>query len=149
VWEVPDTPRHYGDDFNRRYELWVRRSTGGPADREYRVEHGGEVAWFDAAVIQDRDETPTEVLIDAKGRYAQFLDTGSGEWRPWWGQSEKGLNRMTDTARRQVRVANGRPVEWWCAEEDTAEAFTEAFRLNPMLRGRIRVLHKPMPEQEG
>ena len=52
---------------------------------------------------------------------------------------------MLDDADRQVKAADGRPVEWWCAEEEAADAFDERFAFDRRLRGRIEAVHKPMP----
>jgi Restriction endonuclease fold toxin 5 len=144
-WEAPSTPRHHGNPFNAEYEAWVRRQTGGPEDgTEYLVRHGDEQAYFDAADVQDRDGVPTEVLLDAKGRYENFVDPETGSFREWWADSERsGLPKELEQAERQVRVANGRPVEWWCAEQATADAFNEAFADNPRLNGRIVAVYKP------
>jgi hypothetical protein len=146
-WVQPTTPRHYGDRFNKDYEDWIRRQTGGPADgREYQVQRGGEQALFDGNDFQDRGGTQTEVLIDGKGRYEQFIDPDTGDFRPWWrNQQDSGLGGEIAKAERQVRVANGRPVEWWCAEQASADAFNDHFARNPNLRGRIVAVHKPMP----
>jgi hypothetical protein len=144
-WAPPETPRHHGHPFNAEYEAWIRRETGGPEDgTEYRVRHDGEQAFFDANDVQDRGGTPTEVLIDGKGRYEQFIDDDTGDFKEWFADSEKsGLPKELEQAERQVRVANGRPVEWWCAEQATADAFNAAFQDNPNLRGRIVAVYKP------
>jgi hypothetical protein len=144
-WEPPTTPRHHGHPFNAEYEAWIRRQTGGPEDgTEYVVRHDGEQAFFDATDVRDADGTSTEVLIDGKGRYEQFIDPDTGDFRPWWRDSERsGLPGELAQAERQVRVANGRPVEWWCAEQATADAFNDAFANNPNLNGRIVAVYRP------
>ncbi len=147
-WETPTTPRYHGEPFNEQYERWVRTSTGGPPDREYLVEHGGERAWFDGTAIELRGGKPSEVLIDAKGRYKQFVDPETGAFKTWWGRSNTGgLPVMMAIARRQVRVADGRPVEWWVAEPEAARAFGRAILGIRELRGRVRAVYKPMPDQ--
>lgn len=146
-WSPPTTPRHHGHPFNAEYEAWIRRQTGGPNDgNEYLVQHNGEQAFFDGNEFQDRGGTQTEVLIDGKGRFEQFIDPQTGDFQRWWGDQKKtGLGGELLQAERQVRVADGRPVEWWCAERATADAFNDAFANNPNLRGRIVAVHKPMP----
>jgi hypothetical protein len=146
-WQHPPAARTYHTPFNAEYEAYVRQQAGGPNDgTEYLVQHDGEQAFFDATEVQDRDGTPTEVLLDAKGRYEQFVDPETGEFREWWAESERsGLPKELDQAERQVRVANGKPVEWRCAEQATADAFNEAFRNNPNLRGRIVAVYQPPP----
>jgi hypothetical protein len=101
-------------------------------------------------VRETRDSQVVEVLIDAKGRYEQFVDGQTGQFMPWWAdQSRTGLRGEMAQARRQVEVANGAPVEWWCAERTTARAFNRAIRADKRLRGRIRAVYKPMIDQEG
>jgi hypothetical protein len=146
-WEPPPQARTYHDPFNAEYEAWVRQQAGGPNDgTEYVVRHDGEQAYFDGTEVQDRDGTPTEVLLDAKGHYEQFVDPETGEFKEWFAESERsGLPKEIEQAERQVRVANGKPVEWRCAEQATADAFNAAFRNNPALRGRIVAVYQPPP----
>jgi hypothetical protein len=54
-----------------------------------------------------------------------------------------------EQAHGQVKVAEGRPVEWWCAEPGSAELFQEAFEDDDDLKGKIRAIHKPMDERDG
>jgi hypothetical protein len=144
-WSPPTTPRHHGHPFNAEYEAWIRRQTGGPEDgTEYLVRHDGEQAFFDANDVRDHDGASSEVLIDGKGRYEQFIDPDTGDFKPWWRDSEKsGLPAELAQAERQVRVADGRQVEWWCAEQATADAFNDAFANNPNLNGRIVAVYRP------
>ena len=148
-WTDPPASRSYGDPFNERYEEWVRSETGGPAGKEYLVRGDGRQALFDATTVREQDGNQTEVLIDAKGRYAQFIDPESGRFKDFWANSrDSGLNGELKQARRQVDVADGRPVEWWCAERQTARAFNQAFA-GSGLAGHIRAVYRPMAEQEG
>ena len=146
-WEPPPQTRTYHDPFNAEYEAYVRQQAGGPDDgTEYVVRHDGEQAYFDGTEVQDRDGTPTEVLLDAKGHYAQFVDPKTGEFKRFFVISEdSGLGGEFRQAERQVRVADGRPVEWRCAEQAAADAFNDAFRDNPNLRGRIVAVYQPPP----
>jgi hypothetical protein len=148
-WAV-SPPRTFGDPFNERYEVHVRKSAGGPHDQEYLVERDGERVWFDATRRDVRDSKTVEVLIDAKGQYAQFIDRKTGEFALWWRkQTKSGLRGALTQAQRQVRVADGRPVEWHCAEEATADLFNDEFSVDPALDGRIEAIYKPMPDTEG
>jgi len=100
--------------------------------------------------VEIRGGVPTEVLVDAKGRYKRFIEAETGGWKEFWEHSQKsGLRKIVQRAERQVRVANGRPIEWWCAELATARAFRDEVDNNPKLTGRIRVRYKPMPQQDG
>lgn len=140
--------RSYGHDVNARYEAWVRAETRGPAGHEYRViDADGSPVYFDARTVEVRDGEPVEVLLDAKGRYEQFLDA-DGKWHGFFGdQPGTGLERMLDDARRQVDAAGGRPVQWWCLEERAAVGFNRAFAFNQDLRGRIEAVHRPLPSE--
>ncbi len=51
------------------------------------------------------------------------------------------------TSNSLIRVADGRPVEWWVAEPEAARAFGRAILGIRELRGRVRAVYKPMPDQ--
>ncbi|WP_283138628.1 hypothetical protein [Rhizohabitans arisaemae] len=141
-------PRYHGAPFNADYEDWVRRECGGPPGREYLVVRGDEKVLFDAARTEQRDGIPVEVLIDAKGRYAQFIDKATGEFHSWWAESRRsGLPKLKERALDQVQVGAGRPVEWWCAERNVARLLNGIFALDNRLAGRIRAVHRPMPPE--
>ena len=113
---------------------------------------------FTSRTIETRDGEPVEVLIMAKAGYEERLDA-HGKWKKGFARAENvgmlmgeegfGLIAEMDAARRQVRVADGRPVQWWCLEEAAAEAFNEEFRRRDELRGRIEAVYRPMPEEPG
>jgi hypothetical protein len=146
---VDQPVREFQRPINAHYEAWVREETGGPARMEYAVDDGkGGFVHFDSRMVEERDGERLEVLIDAKGTYAQFLDA-EGEWKGFFGRMEDtGLARMLRDADRQVRAADGRPVEWWCMQADVADAFNETFKDDPGLAGKIRAVYRPMPGQE-
>jgi hypothetical protein len=149
---VDQPVREFQRPINAHYEAWVREETGGPPHMEYAVDDGkGGFVHFDSRVVEERDGERIEVLIDAKGSYAQFLDA-DGDWSEFFTRFEdKGLNRMRYDAGRQVAAAGGRPVEWWCMQEEVAEALNDAFERDDKLRGRIEAVYRPMPvvESEG
>nr|WP_277605361.1 Tox-REase-5 domain-containing protein [Glycomyces sp. L485] len=144
-WETPPK-RNHGSPINKKYEQWVKTSNGGPNDdREYKV--GG--VWFDARRLDDSGPTVVETLLDAKGDYNKFVDK-DGAWHRWFEQSSKaGLEGLVKEARRQVKAASGRPVEWWCMQEESATLIRRRFRRVRELRGRVKVLYKPLPSSEG
>ncbi|WP_283137133.1 Tox-REase-5 domain-containing protein [Rhizohabitans arisaemae] len=146
-WVVPP-PRHHGNPFNARYEDWVRRENGGPPDREYLVIRGRDRAMFDAVRTDRRGDVLVHVLIDAKGKYAQFIDKTTGDFHSWWEHAQNsGLPKMLETALRHVRAGAGRPVEWWCAEREFAHLLNERFREDRRLLGRIRAVYRPKPQE--
>ena len=144
-WATPPK-RTFGNQFNADYEQWVKTSNGGPGDeREYRVRG----VWFDARRIETEGGRPTEVLLDAKGEYDKFIDRRSNDWREFFQKfPESGIQGLISEARRQVNAAGDQPVEWWCAQKDSARLIRTWFRDVPELQGRVKVLYKPMPEEE-
>lgn len=151
VWPPKRTHDHKrGSTFNADYERYVKRSNGGPDDgREYLVKHGRWQAHFDAIRLERNSAGATEILIDAKGRYGQFVDKRTGEFHAFFRASEKsGIKKLEEEARRQTLAANGKPVEWWCADELAADAFDDWFDRIPDLQGKIEVLYEPMPDKE-
>lgn len=146
---VDQPVREFQRPINAHYEAWVRDETGGPERMEYAIADGkGGFVHFDSRMVEERDGERVEVLIDAKGSYAQFLDA-DGDWKTFFVRMEDtGLKRMLRDADRQVRAADGRPVEWWCMQADVADAFNETFEDEPELAGKISAVYRPMPEQE-
>ncbi|WP_283138499.1 Tox-REase-5 domain-containing protein [Rhizohabitans arisaemae] len=143
---VAAPPRHHGAPFNADYEEWVRRECGGPPGREYLIMRTGEKVLFDAMRIEQRNGVPVEVLVDAKGRYAQFIDKTTGTFHKWWARSKNsGLPEMLERALKQIKAGGGRRVEWWCAEPEVARLFNDEFEDDDRLEGRIRAVYRPMP----
>jgi hypothetical protein len=128
----------------QEYEGWSREETGAPQGMEYHVTNEIGNRWLDTRYVEDRNGEPTEVLVDAKDDYAQFIDPETGDWKDWW----TGLDGALGQAQDQVDVADGRPVEWWCSQPEVAERFTEAFESDFNLNGKITAVHRPMPERD-
>ena len=62
-------------------------------------------------------------LIEAKEPgYATF--TPNGQFQEWW----RGADGLVDQARRQLRAADGVPIQWHFAEEAAANATRALFR---------------------
>lgn len=139
-WARPPTRR--SSLASHRYERWVRTRAGGPPDLEFAVTHrDGKPIWFDG-VRQDADG---QVLLEAKGHYACFIDPVRDDWFPWYRWSERsGLPALIGQARRQVEAAQGVPVEWLCAELSVADLLGDEFRASPALSGRVSARFEPM-----
>jgi hypothetical protein len=133
--------------FSAEYEALIRRQTGRPEDgTEYLVRHNDEQAFFDATDVPDRGGVSTEVLVDGKGLYEQFIDPNTGDFERWWRATRSRPASAARSCGPNGRSGSPtRPVGWWCAERATADAFNDAFANNPNLRGRIVAVHKPMP----
>jgi hypothetical protein len=143
-WATPPK-RSFGNPFNARYEQWVKTSNGGPDDEKEYLVRG---VWFDARRFENTASASTEVLLDAKGQYDKFIDRRTGDWQKFFSKFEKsGIKGLVKEAERQVAAAGGQPVEWWCAERDSARLMRRQFNLEPKLRGRIKVRFMPMPEE--
>jgi len=151
-WSPPLRPRNYGDPFNAAYEIYVQELAAHLSSRtskpgmEYHAAGNDKEAWMDTVCLVERGGQTVEILIDAKGRHAQFLDK-DGEWIGYWETSKKGgLPGAMKDAKRQVEAADGRSVEWWCAERDVARRLNRDFDDRPHLRGKVRAVWKPFPE---
>lgn len=112
--------------YSRRYQEF----NGGRPGEVYRVERAGEHADFDSI--------DNGVLVDSKGRYDHL--SKDGEPQPWWSKRQA----MIDEAERQVRVANGQPIEWRFAERgDAYRHFRDEFARR---QWPITVRYVPMPD---
>lgn len=150
-WAKPAT-RSHGKSFNAVYEIYVHELAAhlsgepGRPDMEYVAVGNDKQAWMDAVWRTERDGAVVEVLIDAKGHHAQFLES-DGRWKQFFVEIEaKGLPGLIKTATRQVQASGGRPVEWWCAEREVARAMNRAFAQVRRLHGRVKAVWKPFPE---
>lgn len=71
--------------------------------REYQTQitgREGEV-WLQNGVKFDGMENGT--LLDAKGKYAQFVDKNTGEFYDWF----KGKDALVNEAKRQIEASEG------------------------------------------
>lgn len=113
----------------RKYQSQV---SGAPEGWVYKVERAGETYDFDG--FKDGH------LIDGKGlNYDnKFLDTLEPQY--WF--EETGARGLRKNAERQLRIANGTPIQWHVAEEKAARAIRKLLQDN-YLDG-IQVIHTPM-----
>ncbi|WP_153799838.1 DUF6443 domain-containing protein [Foetidibacter luteolus] len=91
--------------------------TGIKAGRTFQIERNGIQAKFDNE-LKDK-------LIDAKYSHDFAVDKNGG-FANWF----EGRQGLLDEARRQVYVANGKPIEWHFATEKTLEATRKLFSEN-------------------
>ena len=59
-------------------------------------------------------------LIDAKGKYAQFVDESTGEFYNWF--MNRGGNALINEANRQIAASEGATIKWYFAEESAMNA---------------------------
>jgi hypothetical protein len=153
-WAKPDSARSHGKSFNAVYEIYVHELAAhlsgepGRPGLEYVAVGNDKQAWMDAVWRTERAGVSVEILIDAKGRHAQFLDQ-HGDWKSFFAAFKdkgKGLPGLIDRAGRQVRASGGRPVEWWCAELEVARSMNREFARFRHLDGRVKAVWKPFPE---
>ncbi len=75
-------------------------------------------------------------LLDAKGRYNQFLNP-DGSWRSW----ARAPDDLLAQAQRQTDAAGGTPITWHVMEPEAAAAIQRLMRENGF--GNIVVVHTP------
>ena len=89
------------------------------------------------AVEFDDCQQMTGRMIDYKDRYWKTLsnlDIQRFFIRQLWEQAE-----------RQVAAAGDRPIRWYFSERKAADFVRDLFEGDP-IRGRIEIVHVPMPE---
>ncbi len=79
----------------------------------------------------------TRIMIDYKDRYWKMLSN--------LGSQRFLLDRLWKQAEDQVAAAGDRPIRWYFSEEKAADYIRDLFRGDP-IRGRIEIVHVPMPE---
>jgi Restriction endonuclease fold toxin 5 len=88
-------------------------ATGAPPGSGYAVTNpntGKEVVF---------DGYSNGALIDAKDRYAQFINKDGSGFNEWF----RGQDGLRDEAIRQEQAANGAPVEWRFSDKNTGKFF--------------------------
>jgi hypothetical protein len=89
------------------------------------------------AVEFDDCQQTTGRMIDYKDRYWKMLsDLGIQQFL---------LDQLWKQAEGQVAAAGDRPIRWYFSEKKAADYIRELFRGDP-IRGRIEIVHAPMPE---
>jgi hypothetical protein len=89
------------------------------------------------AVEFDDCEQTTGRMIDYKDRYWKTLSDLDIQ--------RFFLKQLWEQAERQVEAAGDRPVRWYFSEKKTADFVRDLFKGDP-IRGRIEIVHVPMPE---
>jgi len=97
--------------------------------------HRGQVYDVDGVAFDGYDENG-QTLLDAKGRYSQFIGS-NGNFHDWW----NGADSLIQQARRQLAVAGNYAIEWHVMESDAATAIRSLFRDNRITG--ISVIHTP------
>jgi Restriction endonuclease fold toxin 5 len=105
--------------------------TGAPEGWVYRVRTGPGPKDF-----VDFDGFKNGVLLEVKGPgYRELLEKMQG--KPWF----EGVEEMLAQAQRQLRAANGTPIQWHFAEREVADVMRDL--LEKQSRGRIKVFPPP------
>lgn len=115
------------DEEESRYEEWI---TGTPPGRKYRVR----------CIDFDGYDAERKVLLYAK--LFRRLCRQPKQWglRGWDGP-------VINEARRQVRAANGEPIEWHVGLQEPAErARTLLAEYTNIAEKQLKIIHTPMPE---
>ena len=63
------------------------------------------------------------ILLDAKGKYSQFIDKSTGEFCEWF----SGKETLVSEARRQISASEGAKIQWYFAEEESLNAVQDLF----------------------
>ncbi len=63
------------------------------------------------------------ILLDAKGKYAQFVNKSTGTFYSWF----TGQKSLVTQARNQIAAADGARIQWYFAEESALEAVENLF----------------------
>ena len=63
------------------------------------------------------------VLLDAKGKYAQFINKNTGEFYGWF----IGKESLLDEAARQIKASEGAKIQWYFAEKGACDVVQDLF----------------------
>ncbi len=63
------------------------------------------------------------ILLDAKGKYSQFINKETGEFYSWF----KGKDSLVSEAKRQIAASEGSKIQWYFSEKETLKVVQELF----------------------
>lgn len=91
--------------------------------RKYQTQITGQEGkvWYQNGV--KFDGMKEGILLDAKGKYAQFVNKNTGEFYNWFTGSEDLVNE----AWRQIYASEGARIQWYFAEESSMNAVKVLF----------------------
>ena len=70
--------------------------------------------------------TPEGILMEAKGKYSNFVNKQTGNFYSWF----KGADSLINQANRQLEAANGNPIHWYFSDKISMEATIKLFEKN-------------------
>ena len=94
-------------DFSRAYQKQITGQEG--------------MAWIQNGV--KFDGMKDGVLLDAKGKYAQFINKNTGEFYGWF----IGKESLLDEAARQIKASEGAKIQWYFAEKEACDVVQDLF----------------------
>ncbi|MBQ9935243.1 MAG: hypothetical protein IJO70_05275 [Lachnospiraceae bacterium] len=94
-------------DFSRNYQLQITGYVG--------------MAWVQNGV--KFDGMKDGILLEAKGKYSQFVNKETGEFFDWF----SGKQDFVEQARRQIAASENARIQWYFAEEETLNAVQDLF----------------------
>ena len=94
--------------------------------RAYQKQITGQerMAWVQNGV--KFDGMKDGVLLDAKGKYTQFINQNTGEFYGWFA----GKQDLLDEAARQIKASEGAKIQWYFAEEEALDVVQDLFMNN-------------------
>ena len=63
------------------------------------------------------------VLVDAKGKYSQFINPNNGRFYEWF----TGKESLVEQAMRQIHASEGARIQWYFAEQESLNAVQRLF----------------------
>lgn len=105
--------------------------------KDYQKEITGQEgkAWVQKGV--KFDGMKEGALVEAKGKYAQFINSETNEFYHWF----SGKQSLIDQASRQIEASEGASIEWYFAEEKTRMAVEKLFKEQGITG--ITLIYKP------
>ena len=95
----------------------------GDYSRKYQKQITGQEgkSWVQGGV--KFDGMKDGVLIDAKAKYAQFINKKTGQFYDWF----KGKQGFIDQAYRQIEASEGAKIQWYFSEKETRDLVQDIF----------------------
>ena len=94
-------------DFSRAYQKQITGQEG--------------MAWVQNGI--KFDGMKDGVLLDAKGKYSQFIDKNTEDFYEWF----SGKESLIAEARRQIDASEGAKIQWYFAEEESLNVVQDLF----------------------
>jgi hypothetical protein len=83
-------------------------------------------------------------LIEVKGDYSGFIDKSTGNFERWFAESKSGGKSFIKQAERQIKAANGNPIDWYFMNQEDMIIVQRLLIENRVDIQKIKFIYEPL-----